>query len=325
MISLDSLPIPPAWGPEARPRMAEILAHPRFDEASQRYIWGMRGAHENDPMVNHLMSEVGRFTIVSLALYLHAGRDPRDPRSGLSLTRLQDLVGGLRLASRGRVEAVVRELIAAGFVTAETSSADARLKLLMPTAKLERASYAWQMPHLEAVDMITRHEGGYARHFAPGNDFYQALQWVSNGRFLRGIYLAEPFPQLMPFVIRDCGYVILLHLLTAPAADKKSNFGRVISLPFTEMVERRAISRSHIRRLLIEAEEHGILRLEAQGGQAIAIAPEFDALFRLWLAATFWCFEVDAAKALVFLDERARMVNKTHPKMVKQTVFGPAS
>lgn len=325
MISLDSLSIPTAWGPEARSRMAEILAHPRFEEASQRYVWGMRGAHENDPMVNHLMSEVGRFTIVSLALYLHAGRDPADPRSGLSLTRLQDLVGGLRLASRGRVEAVVRELTAAGFVTAETSSADARLKLLHPTPKLEQASYAWQKPHLDAVDLITSHPGGYAAHFAPGNDYYQGLQWVSNDRFLRGIYLAEPFPQLMPFVIRDCGYVVLLHLLTAPKASKKSNFGRVVSLPFADMVAQRAISRSHIRRLLVEAEEHGILRLEAQGGQAIAIAPEFDALFRLWLAATFWCFERDAANALAWREARGRMVNATLPKMVKQAVFGPAS
>lgn len=94
MMTQFTADIPAAWGPHAVPRMQQVLAHPNFDRAVEVYLDGMVKAHRGHPMLNHLMSEIGRFTTVSLGLYLHAGGGLDGFRDGLTLTRLQDLIGG---------------------------------------------------------------------------------------------------------------------------------------------------------------------------------------------------------------------------------------
>lgn len=297
MMTQFTADIPAAWGPHAVPRMQQVLAHPNFDRAVAVYLDGMVKAHRGHPMLNHLMSEIGRFTTVSLGLYLHAGGGLDGFRDGLTLTRLQDLIGGLRVASRGRVEAVVRELVQGEFMLVGTDDADRRRRPLIPTDKLKHAMLAWQIPHMAAIDLL-RPEPGFATKLAGDHAFYLALQRSLGDRFLSGVHLALPFTDMLEFFNHDCGYMLLLCLLAAPPVESGSNFGRTVRMPFSEVIQGNGISRSHVRRLMLAAEEKGLVRIEAAGGQVIAIAPRLDLTFREWMAATFWCFETDAETAL---------------------------
>ena len=80
-------------------------------------------------------------------------------------------------------------------------------------------------------------------------------------------------PDMLLFLNRAGGYMVLAALLHAAADDPL-----YVAVPYGDVSDRFGISRTQVRNLLVEAEERGLVKLQARGGQRVEILP------RLWKA-----------------------------------------
>jgi hypothetical protein len=60
----------------------QVLAHPRFALARNHYMRVMIDAHDADPAMHHLMSEMGRNVLFNIILGYYARRIPTIHRPG---------------------------------------------------------------------------------------------------------------------------------------------------------------------------------------------------------------------------------------------------
>ena len=72
------------------------------------------------------------------------------------------------------------------------------------------------------------------------------------------------------FLNRAAGYLVLASLLRAALLQHERKLG---SVPFSDVGERYGVSRTHVRKLLVEAENAGLVKLHARGGKCVEILP----------------------------------------------------
>jgi hypothetical protein len=88
-----------------------------------------------------------------------------------------------------------------------------------------------------------------------------------------GAKLLLSVPDMMLFFNRAAGYMIIAALLQA-AMDAPDHPHAAV--PYGDVGDRFGVSRTHVRKLLIAAEEAGLVKLQARGGHRVEILP------RLW-------------------------------------------
>jgi hypothetical protein len=88
-----------------------------------------------------------------------------------------------------------------------------------------------------------------------------------------GMKLLLSVPDMMLFFYRAGGHMVLAALLQAAMADPDHPHTAV---PYADMGDRFGVSRTHVRQLLVAAQEAGLVNLKASGGRRVEILP------RLW-------------------------------------------
>ncbi|MGZ6176439.1 MAG: hypothetical protein ACXWNB_11440, partial [Candidatus Binataceae bacterium] len=114
--------------------IAALCAHPRFHAAMRVDAASMVALYRGNRILNALMSDRARALFTHLALYLHYSRS-LDGVPGLTVGAMKDQCVELGLCSRGRCEATLALMRAAGFFAAAPSG-DRRRRPLVPTEKL---------------------------------------------------------------------------------------------------------------------------------------------------------------------------------------------
>src|ERR1700761_7890123 len=125
----------------------EILAHPRF--AAARTVFGdaVLAFHEGDAFHSRLLVEAMRQVTFNLILSLHLRHDEADRATWPTPRRLKDELKMFGLASERRVDALLARFIQLGFVSAEPSEQDGRVRLLTPTARMMSLDREWLFYH----------------------------------------------------------------------------------------------------------------------------------------------------------------------------------
>ncbi|HTB37780.1 MAG TPA: hypothetical protein VK777_11865 [Reyranella sp.] len=251
----------------------EILGNPRFPDARKLYLDRFLGVYGHDPFLVRLLIETGRFLVYHLAVVLDAGQDPDRRETWFTVGRLKQQIAASGLgASARQVDHLVARLREVGFLDVVPSDKDRRLRILKPTEKMLEHDRDWLAAHYAPLTLL-----------CPQNDYgpvmrrdpaFQVLHRRAAMAFWPlGMKLLASVPDMMLFFYRAGGHMVLAALLQSALADPDRPHTAV---PYADIGDRFGVSRTHVRQLLVAAQDAGLVNLKARGGHRVEILP------RLW-------------------------------------------
>ena len=253
--------------------LEEILGNPRFPDARKLYLDRFLGVYGHDPFLVRLLIETGRFLVYHLAVVLDAGQDPDRRETWFTVGRLKQQIAASGLgASARQVDHLVARLREVGFLDVVPSDKDRRLRILKPTEKMLEHDRDWLAAHYAPLTLL-----------CPQNDYgpvmrrdpaFQVLHRRAAMAFWPlGMKLLASVPDMMLFFYRAGGHMVLAALLQSALADPDRPHTAV---PYADIGDRFGVSRTHVRQLLVAAQDAGLVNLKARGGHRVEILP------RLW-------------------------------------------
>jgi len=253
----------------------EILAHSRFPAARAAFVDAVLGLYEGDAFLNRLLLEAGRMVIFNTIICLHAGYDEADRTTWPTMSLLQEVMTQFGLASPRRIEDLVARLIHSGLLESVVSQRDRRFGILTPTARMLSLDRDWLSAHYQPLHVMFP-DPGYASPVRRDPPFQQQQRRVAIGFFALGAQVLAGNPAMMLFLGRDAGVMVLIKLIQMMGDRARSPEG----LSYTDLGARFGVSRTHVRGLLQDAEQAGLISLSGRGGRFVepkpAILQAFD-------------------------------------------------
>lgn len=275
-------------GGPARLAGDDIASHPRLADARKVYLDRFLDLYSGDPYTVRLLIESGRFLVYHIAGVLDAAVDPARRETWLTITRLKQQMGLFGLASDRHIDGLIARLRSAGFMELKPAGQDRRVRILKPTEKLKAHDREWLAAHIAPLAALyPEHDYRLVMHHDP--QFHAAYRRVSVGFIPLGASLLLSLPDTMLFFNHAAGAVVQAELLRAAMAAPGYPHAAV---PYADIGERFGVSRTHVRRLLVAAEEAGLVKLHARGGRSVEILPRHWSSYDRGMAAAMYLHDL---------------------------------
>lgn len=254
----------------------EILGSPHFASARRAYVREILGIYEHDPYLNRLLNEAGRGVVSFSLLCLHAAFIEDLPTTWPTMRRLQERMALFGVSSARRVNDIVARFIGEGFITARAAPSDRRARILEPTAKLIEHDLDWLRAHYVPLEILFP-SPGYTQPLKRDPAYRKAHRVVGSQMAAHGAKIMNMSPAVMLFMTRDAGIMILFKLIEAASAEAGTDEPH---LSQTDIGDRFGVSRTHVRKVLKDAEDAGLV--ETRGRKFLptrALCDGFDRFF----------------------------------------------
>jgi DNA-binding transcriptional ArsR family regulator len=251
------------------PRLAydDVVRHPRLRDAVVAYLDRFLAVYDGEPFLVRLLIEMGRVAIVQLAIVIEAGYEPARRETWPTPGRLKDLMAAFGLGSGRHVDDLIGRLCEVGFLELTPSEHDRRTKLLKGTEKLWSHDRDWLAAHFAPLAVCCpQHD--YGPILRGERAFQVAFRNAAIPFVPLGARLIRAVPEMTMFLEHAGGYPVIAALLRDVLA---SGDGLHAAMPYGNVGERFGVSRTHVRRLLSAAEDAGLVKLHARGGQRVEI------------------------------------------------------
>lgn len=264
----------------------EILGHPAFIEARRVWVDGMLGLYENNPFLSRLLAVTQRSAVFFNTLVLAAAHDPDDRSTWPTIGLLQETMIPYQVSSRRSIEAIVARFVETGYITRQPVTVDHRVRLLTPTEKMIAHDLDWLKVYYSPLALMFPARG-YAPPMRRDPAFRTALRRVGRPSITEGVKVLTSNPTITFIMNRDAGMMILIKLVQTGAAHGVSPVG------FGDLADRFGISRTHVRRLLRDAEAEGLLRLSPDGvALELPLVRSFDRFLADCMAGFHYLFQL---------------------------------
>jgi DNA-binding MarR family transcriptional regulator len=267
----------------------DILTHPRFPLARDELLRAMLALYEYDPQLNRLLLEAGRNVLFVVIMCLHARYDQADRSTWPTLSLVTRSTAAQGVASERRIYDLVSQFIKAGFIELRSSARDRRIRIVTPTAKMVTQDQEWLVSHYLPLQVIFP-EPGYPRIMGRDPAFQLAQRLVASSFFALSARIMADHPLVMRFMRHEAGVMVLIKLLQRARAESlatgDADGGRAPDeMSYSDIGARFGVSRTHVRKVLQEAEREGLLRLTKNGSPFVHLSPELVEAFDRFLAA----------------------------------------
>jgi hypothetical protein len=263
--SLDDLNNGPLSGGSA----AALRTHPLLSDATCAAAGAIVAIARKPPLI---ITDLGRFIIGNLALYLHYSRDPADPSSGLSASRLKALCAEQKVCSKGRALAAMALMRDAGDLVPSTCQVNQRLRLLVPTEKLINACRQYWEAIFRGVEVvIPRRSDAIAA--LQCEDVLAAFLRIFGSYFCAGMRMFKPGTGLTPFAQRNAALAILLSLLVASEQIRRAGSAAAVRISIAEFGRRFGVSRPQVVRVLDNAVDASLIERSGRNGLEVVVLP----------------------------------------------------
>lgn len=265
-------------------RLIEMRQKPNFLNALKYYDKLMQPYFSNKVILNKIVTEAWRFEMLVYSLYLYDQRDPQDPRSGLTVTNLERVCMVMNCASPGRVRAILGIMRLGGYLRRIRSHDDSRIVQLEPTPLFIDIVEGWNNRIFQISDSVFASDKLADSHRRNGR-----LGWEMRNRgcesVMNGWKLLDPFPEVFHFVSKDGGWMLLLHCAATALRLGGDTHIMPVSVDLKSFGAKYGVSRSHLRRLLEDAYEAGLLREPPKNGSNVVLTKELLASYLSCMAA----------------------------------------
>jgi DNA-binding MarR family transcriptional regulator len=283
-----------AANPASPEAIAALRAHPRFPDAMRAWASGIVAMYQGGRLLNWLMDDRARLLFGYFALYLHVTRQPDDPSTWLTPTRMKSLCAEFDICSPGRAVAMLSLMRFAGYLAPATDLADRRRRGFVATDSLLALLRArWEL-HFGALSlMLPVGEAALAALHAPV--FVRGLLVAMMARYRAGFRFVTHAPGLGLFGERNGGMLILMSLLTAGEPEDTMPPTRPVPISISALARRVAVSRPHVLKVLRDAADEGFIERSGLDGDRIVILPRLSEASQSFFAAMF-LFLADCAR-----------------------------
>jgi hypothetical protein len=263
---------------------ATVIGHPRFTEASRIVAAGLVALYQGEHIVKRVMPDRIRYIISIFAVHLHFAGRPNDPNSGLTASRLRKLCVERKICSAGRAEAMLAIMRAYGHLVPARSEVDKRLRRLVPAEPLfawhrKRCAYFFEAAAKVMPEDVEALAALAAPEFVPKFMRHLARSHVA------GFHYVEHVPDVRPFFERSAGGAILMSIALSGASDDTFPPSRPVSLSHSAIARDFGVSRVHVRRVIQEGVNAGLLERANASGDELCLSPRLSDAVRRVLAA----------------------------------------
>lgn len=270
--ALEDTEIERLIGHAPRVTIEDILAHPRLPEARKLYLDRFLQVYGGDPFLVRLLIESGRFLVHMIVLVLEAAQDPARRETWATVGLLKQKMSLFGFASDRQVDLLISRLCEVGYLELEPWQEDRRVRILKTAEKMRVHDRDWMAAHFAPLTVLyPQHD--YAPVMQRDPQFQVVYRRVAAAFLPLAAKIMASLPETMLFFERAAGVMVIAALLQAALAqDDPAN----AAVPYADVGDQFGVSRTHVRKLLLSAEEAGLVKLHARGGRRVEILP------RLW-------------------------------------------
>jgi hypothetical protein len=238
-----------------------------FPEVFARFVAETPKASTTNSLIQRFAREEEVFWVGAYIMGCHfAGND-----EGLTTSRVQAFCKTHGLASPNRIVALMAFMRYGGYLQPAPKSPDRRKRLLTLTPRaiaIAKTGYAVPLSSISTLiakpDLVDR---------LWQDDFLlECIVSAILERFVDHGSILNFIPEMRLFTQRMSGYDILMRLVARQLQGDQED--EAVYFPFHEVAQASGVSRAHVRRLMIEAERHGFVELQANGGKAVRLLPK---------------------------------------------------
>jgi DNA-binding MarR family transcriptional regulator len=283
---IDFTKLPPFHSSE------EILAHQRFPLARDEFVKAMLALYEHKPFLNRLLLEAGRTVLLSIIMCLYARYDEDKRATWPTLRLVTNSMAMHHLASASRVHDLVSRLVKTGYLEQRAAPQDRRVHILTPTEKMIAQDQDFLVSHHLPLQIMFP-DPGYPLIMRRDPVFQLKQRLVSRDLFALGAQILAGNPIMMLFQGRDAGVMILIKMiqLAGPPGGTAP-----LKVSYSDLGGRFGVSRTHVRNLLVAAEEMDLVRLTKESGQFVELLPPllqaFDRLVADAMSGFDLCYQL---------------------------------
>jgi hypothetical protein len=251
--------------------------HPDFDKAMLAFCRGLADFHSIALTRRSGLVDSVTWAVVLLVLYL----DEHAPESA-NASRVVAICGEGKIAGATAVRNAIALLRQGGMIVRDEPLAAGGAHRLRPAPALiemMQNNLAIRFSAIEPVIAWPKPAAEWARtngvlsRFVQGNvEAYMRYRHI----------LFEPFPEVRAFMDRHCGYHILMEIFSRL---ETSSLGASGAVSLSDVGDKFAVSRAHVRKLLRAAADRNWLGYEIGG--RVTIGPQSLARYRLWFGHEF--------------------------------------
>jgi len=247
----------------------EILAHPRFAFARDEFGKAILALYEHKPFLNRLLLEASRTVLVCNIMCLNACYDEADRATWPTLRLVADTMAFQKLASASRVQDLVSRLVKTGYLEQRVAPQDRRVRILLPTRKMIAQDQDFLVSHYLPLNILYP-DPGYPLIMKRDAAFQLKQRQVSRELLALGAKILHGNPIMMLFQGRDAGVMVLIKMMQMA---KPQDGAALLKASYSDLGGRFGVSRTHVRKLLVEAEKLDLVRLSKKGGQFVELLP----------------------------------------------------
>ena len=259
--------------------LEEVVGHPRMAEVRRLYVDRFLAIYGDDPFMARLLIETGRFLVFHVVVVLAAGQQPDQRETWLTVGRLKRAMAAFGLASERQIDHLIGRLCAVGFMTAAPAEGDRRVRILKPTEAMLAHDRAWLAAHYAPLTVVSRF-ADYTPVMREDPAYQVAQRRVAIGFLPFSGKLLASMPDLMLFFNHAGGHIVSASLIQAAMAAHDLH----AAVPYGDVGERFGVSRTHVRKIVAEAQDAGLVRLHGRGGHRVEVLPRFWASYDHGLA-----------------------------------------
>jgi len=270
------------------PRLAldDIVNHPRLAAAHSAYLDRFLEVYGGDPFLVRLLIESGRFLVYHLILVLEAAADPARRETWPTVGLLKQNMAVFGLASGRHIDHLIGRLRSLGLIELRPAEQDKRVRILSAGEKLRAHDRDWLIAHFTPLAVLyPQHDYGPIMRRDP--EFQNLLRRASVPFVPLGARMLTRMPEMLLFFNHAAGAMVIAALMQAALSDPGHP-----AVPYTDVGDRFGVSRTHVRQLLVAAEEAGFVKLHARGGRRVQILPRLFDSHRNWVAGGMYVHDI---------------------------------
>lgn len=233
---------------------SRMLAHPGLIPASLALANSNLTAIVEDPSLQGVFKDAGRYFVAMIAIYLHAS-------GGLSLPRLKEMCAQSKLLSPGRARALLLYMRYLGYVKPAVTKSKGATTQYLPTPAFH-AAWTTHMRHALLAACCIEPEARTVVEALDDDAVFNcvvACQGESLFNAARATDLDTPYFRV--FINRHAGVLIMSVMLTSGEGEDFPPRS-VNALSVAATARRFDVSRVHVRRMMRHAEREGLLRAD---------------------------------------------------------------
>jgi hypothetical protein len=276
----DPAPIPPQLA------LAALRNHPQFPAAVRATATRLVDLHGRGRLIGWFLSDRTLAILAHAAICLDADATDDDTDTGLTPGRFKSFCTRTGMCGEGRATAILAFMRLTGHLVAETHPADRRITRLRPTDKMLETMRMRLRAQYEGAAMVCP-EIAPAIERLGDRDFERELSREFLKRWAIGARFVDHAPDLRLFLERDVGIMILFALMLAADPSEPLPPAKPLPLSIAALARRFNVSRTHILRLIREAESEGLMTRLGEKGEQVSFDPRLQDCLRNLFAATF--------------------------------------